>query len=396
MKYDNEPRVLSAWPLAILDADGRPLWHTAGTNPPLYGRDEKLEAIYMEAQQRMKAPFPYFGGKSKVAPLVWQYFGDTPNYVEPFAGSLAVLLQRPHAAQTETVNDADGMICNFWRALAADPDAVASYADWPVNECDLHARHKWLYERRPFVDGLMSDPDAYDAKIAGWWVWGICQWIGSGWCPSTPAGVPHVRDLNRKIPHVGDAGRGIHRASDAHALHRKRPIITGAAGGPAALRNAIDGGLLHTYMRALSARLRRVRVVCGDWARVCGPSVTFRHGVTAVFLDPPYDHAERQDDLYARDENVFAAAREWAIANGDNPLMRIALCGYDFEMPAGWTAHRWKAAGGYGSQGDGQGRENAKREMIWFSPHCLSTTFKQARKVGADVSGLPMFDLEAA
>ena len=29
---------------------------------------------------------------------------------------------------------------------------------------------------------LMGDPDYYDAKIAGWWLWGICQWIGSGWC----------------------------------------------------------------------------------------------------------------------------------------------------------------------------------------------------------------------
>ena len=41
------------------------------------------------------APFPYFGGKSRIAHLVWERFGDVPNYVEPFAGSLAVLLGRP-------------------------------------------------------------------------------------------------------------------------------------------------------------------------------------------------------------------------------------------------------------------------------------------------------------
>ena len=45
----------TSWPLAIVEGD-RPLWHVAGTNPPLYERDEKLEAIYMEAQQRLKAP----------------------------------------------------------------------------------------------------------------------------------------------------------------------------------------------------------------------------------------------------------------------------------------------------------------------------------------------------
>lgn len=40
----------------------------------------------------IKAPFPWFGGKSRAAPLVWQALGDVKNFVEPFAGSLAVLL----------------------------------------------------------------------------------------------------------------------------------------------------------------------------------------------------------------------------------------------------------------------------------------------------------------
>ena len=43
----------------------------------------------------MKAPFPWFGGKRRVAPEIWAAFGDVDNYVEPFAGSLAVLLERP-------------------------------------------------------------------------------------------------------------------------------------------------------------------------------------------------------------------------------------------------------------------------------------------------------------
>ncbi len=65
---------------------------------------------------------------------------------------------------------------------------------------------------------------------------------------------------------------------------------------------------------------------------------------------------------------------EWARANGDNPLLRIALCGYEgeHEMPPSWNVYHWKAAGGYGSQGNGSGRENASRETIWFSPYCLA------------------------
>lgn len=34
------------------------------------------------------APFPWFGGKRRIAHVVWQRFGDVPNYVEPFAGSV--------------------------------------------------------------------------------------------------------------------------------------------------------------------------------------------------------------------------------------------------------------------------------------------------------------------
>jgi len=41
------------------------------------------------------APFPYFGGKRRAASLVWKALGDPSGYVEPFAGSAAVLLGRP-------------------------------------------------------------------------------------------------------------------------------------------------------------------------------------------------------------------------------------------------------------------------------------------------------------
>jgi hypothetical protein len=82
----------------------------------------------MSTGQKLVAPFPWFGGKSRVADAVWARFGDVRNYVEPFAGSLAVLLQRPtpsRQAGIETVNDIDKYLANFWRAVAADPEGVA-------------------------------------------------------------------------------------------------------------------------------------------------------------------------------------------------------------------------------------------------------------------------------
>ncbi len=307
-----------------------------------------------------------------MAEMVWDRFGDVQNYVEPFAGSLAVLLGRPHPPHTETVNDIDCYLSNFWRALQADPDAVAAWADWPVNEADLHARHLWLVNRVEFRERMKTDPDYFDAKIAGWWVWGACSWIGSGWCsrakrPNLAHQRPFVshagRGVHRKLPHVGDAGRGE----------------------------------LVAYLRALADRLRRVRVCCGEWDRVLGPSVTFRHGLTAVFLDPPYaDEAGRADNLYASDNGTVAhAAREWAIANGDNPDLRIALCGYEGEhdMPADWGCVPWKARGGYSSQRRDEENENPHRERVWFSPHCLATWRDRMPLFGRlAAAATPLFD----
>ncbi|MCK9581111.1 MAG: DNA adenine methylase, partial [Methanoregula sp.] len=68
----------------------------------------------------MKAPFPYFGGKSAVAPVVWAALGQPKHYIEPFFGSGAVLLNRPDynpIKHMETINDKDGYVANVWRAL---------------------------------------------------------------------------------------------------------------------------------------------------------------------------------------------------------------------------------------------------------------------------------------
>ena len=76
----------------------------------------------------LAAPFPWFGGKSGAFEQVWEAFGIVDNYVEPFAGSAAMLLGAPPGKRIETINDFDGMVANFWRAIAADPDAVANSA----------------------------------------------------------------------------------------------------------------------------------------------------------------------------------------------------------------------------------------------------------------------------
>jgi DNA adenine methylase len=369
--------------------------------PYLTGQGQGVTATDVDARmgETLKAPFPWFGGKSRAAELIWRRLGDVDTYNEPFAGSLAVLLGRPHPPRVETVNDLDCYLANFWRALQADPEQVAYYADYPVNETDLHARHLWLVQQAEFQAAMKADPDFYDAKIAGWWVWGQCLWIGSGWCSKpewSGRGVGaaanrgiHAPGLDQKRPKLYDhGGAGVNRrwqgggqggGSGVHAprLTEQMPSSgvsdggTGAKGIHSELTMARSGGL-YDYLTALASRLRRVRVCCGDWRRVLTPSVSTYVGLCGVVLDPPYSH-DLRERCYSEDHDISADVRAWAIENGDNPEFRIALCGYHDEhaphMPSSWEMVAWKAHGGYSRTE--RGKANREQERIWFSPHCL-------------------------
>lgn len=323
----------------------------------------------------------WFGGKSRAAPLIWEALGDVANYVEPFAGSLATLLARPHAPRVETVNDADGFLANFWRAVATDPEAVARWADWPVSECDLSARHLWLVgQRAALTERLQVDPDYFDAKIAGWWVWGLCAWIGSGWCsgggPWTSDGERWIngnagQGINRQLPHLGNAGQGINRklphlGNAGRGINRKLPHLGGSGGRTPA--KADPAGLAD-----IAARLRRVRIVCGDWRRVLTDTVIRNSGgATGILLDPPYSDGFSADggaySAGCAGATIWGEVAAWAVdAAQRDPTLRIVLCGYEGSAGApAWRAVPWKARGGYGS-----GNGNPERETLWLSPGCL-------------------------
>jgi hypothetical protein len=468
-------------------------------------------------EAKLKAPFPAFGGKSRVSDLVWERLGDPVNVIEPFANSAAFLLARPHPGKIETCNDANAFIANFWRAIKHDPEAVADFADWPVNEIDLHARHRFLvgidrpepivpprFAKHPltaeayragfrgetrsdaaaFQDRMRTDPEFHDPRIAGWWVWGACCWIGSGWCDTPESAewnqlpklygygsgcVPESKGLSANLPdisgHAGGSGRGVHQSSgpsqkrpnisgfhnehgerthlgrgvhskvpdgiridppmvpsapylEAPILGERRPHLSSMKPGYAGMGinakvprecrpqladafargrgvNSNDSAETRAARRAwlmdwfgrLSDRLRTVRVCCGDWLRVCDSfSVTTRLGLTGVFLDAPYKAVlasgkkSRSGDLYANDKGqdltkLVDDVIAYCVERGADPLMRLAACcyegeGYEVLESLGWDCYAWKSGGGYGNR-SGKPNENAERERIWFSPHCL-------------------------
>ncbi len=287
--------------------------------------------------QPFRSPFPYFGGKARVAPEVWRRFGDVKNSVEPFFGGGAVLLNRPRwsPSKLEIVNDIDALLTNFWRAIKLHPRKVAKAADYPISELDLYARMNWLMEKRESIAERLREQEAWcDPTVAAWWVWGITQHIGGGWC----------RFQSRARPCI--EGRGIHR------LEYDRP----------------RADRLREEFGLIAQRLEHVRILCGDWSRAVTHCVTDRYGVTGILLDPPYTaESGRSARLYAKDDLAIGhEVREWAVANGDNPLLRIALCGYEgeYDMPSNWSAFEWKAVGS----------KSGHKERIWFSPHCLPSS----------------------
>ncbi len=376
----------------------------------------------------LKAPFPWFGGKSRAAALVWERFGDCRHYIEPFAGSLAVLLKRPedHMGRLETVNDKDAHLANLWRSVQYDPEAVIAAADWPVSEADLHARHKWLVdwmtdERR---ERFMLDPAYHEPQVAGWWLWGICQWIGGGWCelvyrrspedatsgrgtatvPAKHRQRPAIASSNgstgrgvtvipqRQTPRISTNVRGTKNAGGCGVQQvslqppRKRPMVNGMCNGSGPGIAAIPqrqkpdvgtskgsgSGMMRgtaspvadwpSLIRALHDRLRYVRVCAGDWKRVVTPAVLgVDNGVAGVLLDPPYSkEADRAVCYAAEDLEVAHEVRAWCLEHGDHPNLRVALCGYEGEHDE-LEDHGWSVV--EWKAGGGYGRGENSRAM---------------------------------
>jgi hypothetical protein len=150
---------------------------------------------------------------------------------------------------------------------------------------------------------------------------------------------------------------------------------------------------LRHWLRWLSARMRHVRILSGEWTRALTPSASLTlscrqgGGVCGVFLDPPYaDTAGRADKLYAHDSlDVAHRVREWCLQHTDHPSYRIVLAGFEGEhgtalTDAGWREIEWFAAGhlrgGYSQQGE-RGHQQA-RERLWLSPQCMTEAAPQA------------------
>jgi len=311
-----------------------------------------------------QAPFPYFGGKGMISEQVWKHLGDPDHYLEPFFGSGAVLLNRKDwKDKTETVCDADGHICNVWRSIQFSPEETAKWCDWPVNHADLMARKKYIIEHENYLlEGLVSDPKWHDVECAGYWIWAAGCWIGSG--------------LTRigQIPNLGNKGEGVHKTQ----ICGKRPHLSGK--GMGVHKTSVSS--IYDWFFELSDRLRRVRVVCGDFKRILGGDWQDNKWETVgIFFDPPYGEVGRRKNIYHKDSLfVSKEVEDWCLERGDKKNYRIVVAGYEQEYQLlrekGWKTFKWKTNGGYGKTAQNKkittGQINKHRETLFISPYCNS------------------------
>ena len=336
----------------------------------------------------MHAPFTYAGGKRRIAPRVWREIGNVYTYLEPFAGSAAVLLGRPQnyvSDGQEVIGDLNGYIVNAYRCLQWAADETARYAWWPAIHADLTARHRWLvrWGRNGGLAKVRDDPEYHNPKVAGWWLWGISLYIGTGtWCAGAYTPEPAYRDIIPLIDKRGSSGSGMSLRRQQMADDRV-PIsyYHGGGRGVDTRRNTVDSRALPPaqdperwveWFRRIRDRMAKVTVLNRPWESLLLSATIrgdFAPGPVGVFLDPPYATQSRAQSLYALDngDEVAPAVWEWAQEYGVNPRFRIAICGMagDFDpVPEGWRTYEWTSAGF-------SNRKERRPEVVLFSPHCL-------------------------
>lgn len=154
----------------------------------------------------MKPPLVYFGGKTKLASRIVAVLPPHRHYVEPYAGSLAVLLAKPLSLM-ETANDLDQSITTFWRVLRDRPRELAracaltphSRAEW--EDCwDVDAGDELERARRVWV--RLSQGRSGQFQRAGWRHYVDPGNVGTAFPSYLDGYVDRMEAASRRLHHV--------------------------------------------------------------------------------------------------------------------------------------------------------------------------------------------------
>jgi DNA adenine methylase len=254
-------------------------------------------------------PFTYFGGKTRLAQRIADLLPAHEHYVEPFAGSLAVLLAKA-PTRFETVNDLDQYLMTFWRVIRDRPEDLAR-----VCYLTPHSRA----EQQAAYD-LAGVDDLETARR----VWVLLTQGRTGTLRRT--GWRHFQDPTK--------------------------------GSPFSMPEFLEAYV--ERMGAVAARLRKVSLECRDALDVI--SAYGKHPAVCIYADPPYLGTTRSGHGY-RVELANPADHERLAEALHACRSAVVLSGYRSPLYdalyADW--HRVEMAATT-TQGTGAGR---RTEVLW-------------------------------
>lgn len=172
----------------------------------------------------------YYGAKTSLAPTIVSLFPEHKRYVEPFAGSLAVLLAK-RQSRHEVVNDLDHNLMTFWKVLRDSPTELAR----------------------------------------------VCMLT------------PHSRVERNLAKHITAGASDLERARLVWSALVQGRTGTLANTGWRHARSAVDGRMLRSYVQRIETVAERIR----DVSLECRPAVAIieKYGsdeTTLIYADPPY------------------------------------------------------------------------------------------------------------
>lgn len=256
----------------------------------------------------MRPPFPYFGGKQKLAAEIAARLPEHSHYVEPFAGSLSVLLARPVVPGVrETVNDNDKALMTFWKVLRERTDEL-------VFQCSLTPHSRAQRE----LDAVLDE------------------------------GVDEL-ELARRVWSCLVQGR-------SSTLR-----LTGWRYDVAPDPGQSMGERLESYRQRLTTVARRIQNVSLECDDALSVIARYSRSGTLLYVDPPYLGATRGWNY--RTEMVEAHRHEELAEALRATNATVVLSGYASEtysrLYAGWNRYE---LGTYTTQG---GAHSPRTEVLW-------------------------------
>jgi DNA adenine methylase len=270
----------------------------------------------------------WFGGKWLLAPWIIGLFPEHHAYVEPFAGALSVLLNKP-PSQVEAASDLYGDVVEFFQVLREQPgDLIRAIKRTPYSAAEVTLAKR----------GQRSESRVERAR----------QFFVLAW---QTIGGPAIKHTDFR---VSASPKNSYSVGDLWAkAHRTLP--------------------------AVAARLRSVIL---DTAPASRMLARYDEPTTLYYVDPPYPDSTRSSKSHVRYRHEMTTEAEHAeLLEQLNGLQAmVALSGYRSKLYddqlAGWERH----------EVDAKSQKGRRRECLWLNPAAVERRLDSSAQLHLELS----------